>query len=89
MSAFLVTNNHINFIVNFTRAAFREAITTYYAGAFEDPAKVGATLYEANVRSVDYRYPHDASEDSEAYTALHYQHRPTNPRSRHSRPTTC
>lgn len=77
MSAFLVSDNHINFMVSFSLAAFRDDIDTYYSRTWEEPEKLGAMLHTANVRSVDYRYPQNAHEDPEAYTADVYRYKYT------------
>lgn len=74
MSAFMLSDNHINFMVNFSRVAFAQDIATYHSRTWEEPAKLGALFHSTNVRSLDYRYPQENSGDPEAITEAFYRY---------------
>lgn len=60
MSAFLVADAHINFIVDFANTALPKYNKLPGGASLSDPQGTGEILYKANVASVDYRYPADA-----------------------------
>lgn len=58
MSAFLVSDNHINFIVNFANRGFATYRTLSGGASLDDPQGLGRILHQANIDSVNYRYAH-------------------------------
>lgn len=67
MSAFLVHDAHISFIVNFANTALAKWNSLPGGARLDDPQGLGEILYKANVYSVDYRYPAHAGDEAPAY----------------------
>lgn len=79
MSAFIVSDRHINTIVAFTQTPqFQHRTSSYYHNGerhpFPDPTRLGQILLDENYRSVNFRY----KEDTQPRT-FHYQPSPTSP----------
>jgi hypothetical protein len=62
VSAFLVSDAHISFIVDFANSALPKYNRLPGGAALSDPQGVGEILHKANVDSVNYRYPQDTCE---------------------------
>lgn len=69
MSAFVVDDFHINFLVNWASNPYHSGAVSYFWGGDwhdirRDPARVAHVLHAENVRSVNYRYRENQSADN-------------------------
>ena len=62
MSAFVVSQNHINAIVNYANKVLSKWDSTY-----SDPQAIGQILLDENIRSVSHRYAHHGPEPAQKF----------------------
>lgn len=67
MSAYLVSDAHISFIVNFANTALAKWNSLPGHARIDDPQGLGEILYKANDYSVEYRYPQSAKNAAPAW----------------------